>query len=142
MKIRGVLGMIDTRSRGGLTLGSECADVRGYRPVPLWAYGGRLRGQIDRFWPDGLTIRFEGTLPENVTLMQLISQGYIGPSMALTGESASHHVGERFLPDWELHRVELVSIGHDGFAELPWPECRVEIDHWPSRPTHRPYVVE
>jgi len=127
VKIRGVLGMLDTPSRDGLTLGSECTDVRGYRPVPLWAYGGRMRGMVDRFWPDGKTLRFEATMPDDIALRAFIVDKLSCPSMALTGEPASsaRWKTDRWLPDWEMHRVELVLMER---GKRPWPECSVELD--------------
>lgn len=142
MKIRGVLGMLDTASPTGLTLGAQCMDVRGYRPVPLTAYGARLRGYVDQFWPEGRTIRFRGEIPDDLIMGEAIKAGWLMPVMRLTGEPDWRRAGQMFLPDWELQGVELVSEGAGGERSL-WPECCVEVDDDPpprKRPAN-PYML-
>lgn len=142
MRLRGVLGMLETTAPSGLRLGAECMDVRGYRPVPLAAYGGRLRGYVERFWPDGKTIRFTGVIPDGLIMVEAIKAGWLMPVMRLTGEPDWQRSGAMYLPDWELQGVELVPEEAGRDRDL-WPECCVELDdERPARPRPaNPYML-
>jgi hypothetical protein len=134
--------MVDTPSPMGLLLGAECMDVRGYRPVPLTASGGQLRGYVDRFWPEGKTIRFTGEITDGLILAESIRAGWMMPVMRLTGERDWRRVGAMYLPDWELQGVELVPEQAHGERSL-WDACCVELDDDPParpRPAN-PYLL-